>query len=269
MKWRRICQALASASMVSAMLMAPASADEIGTVPVSVTVVDAGGSLGVGLGASSGFDFGTETVDAESATGVDNAGTASLELLITGDTSLFNEDAFDITIRLQNGYLGLPSQPVFESSNAANFQIPGRYLEITAVGNPQQAKYTGGSSCANVYDGSATTTSAQCAPREANGNKPIYKVSDPVGLFDMPQYDGVPSGEPNCRIASGAAPQPWPAACPDPSFSDTGSKLIMHFRPGSGTIETSQTIEMTLDIPAGVYPGTYSGTLVVEQLPVV
>ena len=101
---------------------------------------------------------------------------------------------------------------------------------------------------------------AQCVPRDAAGTAPIYKTSDPVGLMGQPDYN---SGV--CRVTTGSTPVAWGTA-PDPSFSNTNSKLITHFRPGSGTVQTDQTIQISLDIPAGVYPGTYSGTLIVEQI---
>ncbi len=270
MKIRKGLYSLIAALMLGGLMFAPASAVDVGTVPVSVNVVNGGGTLSVGIGSSSGFNFGSVTVDAVGTPGgggVVNAGNATLVLAIEGDTSLFNANAFDITIKLQNGYLGLSPIPVYLNSTSVSHQIPGRYLSITAVGNPQQAKYTGGSGCPDdkVYDGNATTASSQCAPRDAAGAKPIYRVSDPVGLYGAPDYNGGP-----CRIAGGATPVAWPTSCPDSSFSDpNGSKLIMHFRPGSGTIRTEQTIEMTLDVPAGVYPGQYSGTLVVEQVPLI
>lgn len=264
MNVRRSLLGLGAALLLGAASIAPVmAATEVGSVPVSVTVQDNGGTLTVGIASSSDGNFGTVPVDAaESATGgVKNAGTKTLTLEIKNDTKLFNTNGFDITIRLKDGYLAPNAQPTFEASSSANFQIPGRYLKITAVGNPQQAKYTGTSSCANPWDGSGTTAASQCVPRDAAGAKPIYKVSDPVGLMGQADYL---SGD--CRVTSGSTPLPWKATCPDNSFSNTSGKLITHFRAGSGTVETTQQIEISLDVPAGVYPGEYTGTLIIEQV---
>jgi len=262
MNLKRSLIGLGAAFALGAAIISPVTAatTTVGSVPVSIIVTDGGGALSVGLATSSSGTFGSVSVNAVGTTGgVTNAGTKSLALQITGDNKLFNANGFDISIKLQDGYLTLPSQPVFDYSAPANFQIPGRYLKISAVGNPQQAKYTGASSCANPWTGAGTTSAAQCVPRAATGTAPIYKVGDVVGLMGQPD-NGV-----TCRVVSGP-PAAWASGCPDPSFSSTTGKLITHFRPGSGTVETDQVIEITLDVPAGVYPGTYSGTLIIEQV---
>lgn len=255
-------------------LVGPASATTIttiGSVQVSVTAQDGGSALTLGVGTSTGFGFGTVTLDAaQSGTGgVKNAGTAQLQVVVN-DNSLFNPQDFTVTVRLDNGdgsgaYLQ-PSTPVpaFTDSTAANFQIPGRYLKITDISNPAQAKFTG-STCAapsrTPWNGAGTVTAPQCVPRDANNSMPIYKVSDPVGLAGIPY---TPNPGP-CRIASGTI-VPWDPSCPDPTFSTASAKPIMYFRAGSGTVQTLQALNMTLDVPAGVYPTTYTGDLVVEKV---
>ena len=261
---------LGAALTLGLTIIAPASAavNPVGTVPVAITVTDAGGSLAVGVGSSSGFDFGSLAVNAsESGTlGVKSAGTANLSLAITGDTSLFNANGFEVTVRLDNGtgagaFLAPAVQPTFTDSAPAIFQIPGRYLKISAIGNPQQAKFSGSSSCANVWNGSGTTSAAQCAPRVAVGTQPIYKTSDPVGLM------GQPDNGSTCRVASGNVLVNWDTAnCLTNAFTTAGGKQILRFRPGSGTVATIEALQMTLDVPAGVYPTTYTGVLVVEQV---
>ena len=265
---------LGAALAIGATLVAPASAStvsSIGTVPVSVTAADGGTALTLGVGTSTGLGFGTVTLDAAQAAtgGVKNAGSATLNIVVN-DNSLFNSTDFTVTVRLDNGdgsgsYLQ-PSVPVpaFTDSSAANFQIPGRYLKITDISNPGQAKFTG-STCAaptrTPWNGAGSVGAPQCVPRDNVNVKPIYKVSDPVGLAGIP-YTPTPGP---CRLSTGGL-VPWDPSCPDPTFTGTAAKPIMYFRAGSGTVQTLQVLNMTLDVPAGVYPTTYTGNLIVEKV---
>lgn len=261
---------LGAALALGLTLVAPAGATgptQIGTAPVSVTISSVIQVPQVSINTSStGLNFGSQAIDAVGTTGGSTTLTGGVFVLqITNDSGNFNSNdpnpqGFDIQIRLTGGNGTNPalvptSQPVFQDSTGANFQIPGRYLKITDVGNPIQAKYTGGSSCSHVWDGTVG-----CAPRDADNSMPIYRVGDPVGLMGLPEYDGG-----TCRVVSGTS-APWGGSCGNNTFSDPSAKLIMHFRPGSGTVGTQQTLNMSLTIPAGVYPTTYTGTLVVEQV---
>ncbi len=257
---------------------AAASTDPVGTVPVSVSVADAGGTLTLGI-QTTAVNFssgGPLNLNASESTtsGVKNAGSSTLVLQISNDVALVNSP-FDITIRLDDGgghgaYLA-PTGTIPSFEAGADVQIPGRYLKITDVGNPAQAKYSGTynastnpTGCANVWNGAGTTSSAQCAPRAATGFNPIYKTSDPVGLMGVADSGSDPTNP--CRNTT-VAFRPWPGTgCGDPTFSNASAKLIMHFRAGSGTVETLASYKLTLDVPAGVYPTTYQGVLTIEKV---
>ena len=72
-----------------------------------------------------------------------------------------------------------------------------------------------------------------------------------------------------CRNST-VAFRPWPTAvsagCGNPFFSDANGKLIMHFRAGSGTVDTVMSVKLGLNVPAGVNPGQYTGVLIVEKV---
>jgi hypothetical protein len=269
---------LGAALTMGLTLVAPAMAttSSVGNVPISVGVTDAGGSLTLGINTTS-VAFGSQSLNAAEntashttgANGVKNAGSQTLTLEISNDVALVNTP-FDITIRLDDGgghgaFLA-PTGPVPAYEAGANVQIPGRYLKITDVGNPDQAKFSGGAtSGCTAWDGTGSPSTPQCAPREAvpsTGNGlPIYKTSDPVGLMGVPD-----SGSGPCRNTSSLF-LPWPSTgCGEARFVDATGKLIMHFRAGSGTVDTLMSIKMTLDLPAGLYPDTYTGVLTIEKV---
>lgn len=50
------------------------------------------------------------------------------------------------------------------------------------------------------------------------------------------------------------------------TFANDGPLPIAHADAGSGVISAKQEIEMTLNIPAGVFPGTYTTTITVETV---
>lgn len=272
---------LGSALALGLTLVGPAAAatTAVGNpIPVSVAVTDAGGSLTLGVNTTS-VNFNSHPLNAAEntasntggANGEKSAGSQILTLEISNDVALVN-NPFDITIRLDDGsgdgaFLK-PNGPIPAYEAGANVQIPGRYLKITDIGNPQQAKFSGGAtSGCTTWDGTGTTSAPQCAPREAvptTGNGlPIYKTSDPSGLAGVP--DPFPSSGP-CVITSGIS-MPWPSSgCGEPRFTDASGKLIMHFRAGSGTVDTLMSINLALTLPAGLYPDTYTGVLTIEKV---
>lgn len=247
-------------------VVAPASAQTtVGIIDVSVTVTDAGdGLISVALINGTTADFLIVPVDAvgDPLTGLVDAGSVTFDVGITGDDKL-DRPGGEINVKLGDGsaagaHLNLTGgDPDFTGSNQADFQIPGRYLEISAMNNPQQAKYTGGvGSSGQIWNGSGGR-----APRvagNADSGLPIYKVGDIYGTFNS-DADG-------CRVTTESALQPWVDACGDPSFGeDHVTKQIAGIYPGSGFVSATHQIQLSLAVPAGVYPGDYEGELTVEE----
>lgn len=245
--------------------LGPAAAQPVGSVDVSVEVEEGGaGTITIGLASGSSADFLTVPVNAVGApgTGLVSAGTALLSLVISGDDMLYREGGA-INLKLGTGtasgaFLDLTGgDPTFLGANQVDFQIPGRYLTVSGLQNPQQAKYTGGvSSSGQVWNG--TIGRVPRAAGSATTGIAIYKVGDIFGTFN--------NATEACKLTTGATVQPWNNVCGDASFGEAHpTKSIAGVYPGSGFVAASQTIALSLDVPAGVYPGIYEGTLTLEE----
>lgn len=241
------------------------AATEVGTIDVSLTVEEAGtGTITIGITDSEGFAFGNVPVDApgDPNTGLVSAGTASLTIGITGDDKLYR-DGGEIDIKLGDGtdagaFLDYTdADPTFLGANQANFQIPGRYLSIAGLQNPQQLKWTGGLNSDGSHIWSGENNLVGRVPRaagDADHGLPIYKVGDVYGSFN------------GCNVTVGDTVTPWDSNCGDASFGEgSATKQIAGIYPGSGFVTCSQEVQLALNVPAGVYPGQYQGTLTVEQ----
>jgi hypothetical protein len=273
---------LGAALTMGLTLVGPAAASS--NVPIKVSVADAGTAFTIGFSGSTSVNFGNVNLNANQATnnGVKPAGDVVLTLSIDGDTSLDRPGA-NVTLQLvdnlasPNGaYLPLTSAaPTFEGADQVNFQIPGRYLAITNVTNPFQLKATGnGTWCtpSKWWAGSNNAATNNCVPKVASGtphtgNQPatsqtgIYKVGDVVGLWGV-SYS--PSGN-NCQIVGSANDGVGCNPVPFDGANNNSPTAVMHIRPGSGTVKTTEDITLSLGIPAGVYPGTYQGYLILDQ----
>ena len=278
MNWKHRILGLATALLLSmAMIgLATAQTTSIGTIDVEVTVEDHGQPMAASLvGGAGAVSFGTVEANAAgpSGSGLFPATAASFDVLYEHDT-LLTRPGSQVTIKLGDGtlanaFLGFQGTvPSYIVSSQVNLQIPGRYLTIEGMNNPQQLKWTGGtSSTGDIWSNSGVGR----VPRVAGaGNtsgstgKAIYKVGDIGGAFG--QWT---SGTSPCKITSGSSVTAWPTVCGDNSFGEAGttaSHLIANIYEGSGFVQATHTIELGLDVPAGVYPGVYEGTLTVEQI---
>jgi|GEM_PF-4514641 len=254
--------------------ISPAAA--VNDVNVSVLVSNNGtGVIGFSVINGTSANFGTVLVNAPGAAtdGLVPAGSVTFEVGITGDDELIRPGGA-INIKLGDGaggnaYLDLTGpDPTFPGASVANFQIPGRYLSISGLNNPQQAKWTNTSTAANanpIWAGTNnnSTTSPGRVPREAgavNAGKPIYKVGDIGGTFGNP-------ASATCNVITGSAIATWPlSGCGVPAFSEGNlTKQIAYIHDGSGFVAATHLIQLSLSIPGGVYPGTYTGTLTLES----
>lgn len=249
---------LGAALTMSLTLVVPAlAAPQTATQPVSVNVQDNLGTLpsfGV-TAAINGGNFGSVSLDAVGdANGVYVVPAANNPILAVGftnDTKLYRPSTTTVSLSLVGGALFLdnpPTDATVYGASMVNFQIPGRYLNIAGVTNPSQRKWTGATSanCSQYNNG----TGDQCAPKADDG-KPIYHVGDAQGIYGG---CGVPGS------ASNSDPAPV-SNCASTDFGPTGSTTVMILHDGSGTVTSGQLVELGLSIPAGVYPGVYTGTV--------
>jgi hypothetical protein len=253
--------------------IAPASAATAGTVNVTVTITDGGtGTPTLSVLGTSDTDFGTFSADAagDVNTGLFDGGTAALDLALSGDNKLYRAGG-SISITLGTGtaasaQMNLTSgDPTFLGADTVDFQIPGRYVSITGMNNPQQAKFTnvGGTSTAPIWSGTTGTVGGVGRPPRVAGSattgQAIYRVGDVGGTFNNPANAG-------CNVTTGTAVQSWISSCGDPTFSEGNiTKQVAYMYPGSGTVTVVHRIELGLKIPAGVYPGTYTGVLTIDM----
>lgn len=270
MNWKHRILGIGSALLLSLAIVGPATA-QIGTLDVSVEVNDVGTGMDAQLAAGSSADFGTVDVEAAGAvgTGLVDAGSITLSVEYINDTMLYRDGSF-VNIKLGNGnpsdaFLDLISgDPGFTGADQVDFQIPGRYLTISAMNNPQQLKWTNpsGTSTGPIWTNDMTVNNGVGrVPRVAGSTttgQAIYKVGDIGGTFG-----------PGCDVTTGSAMMPWPgASCGANDFGESGgaSHRVAYIYPGSGFVSAAHAIELSLQIPAGVYMGTYQGTLTVEQV---
>lgn len=266
MNWKRKGLWLGSALMLGLSFTGPAMATDIGSVPVSVTVSDNGSGMSAGLTSASNANFGTVPVNAAGATGTGlvDAGTVTLGVQYSNDTKLYRPGSY-VNIKLGDGsvanaYLAPGAITPFLGSDQVNFQIPGRYLSITEMNNPQQAKYTGGpSSTGNIWANDGNVGRVPRGAGSATTGIAIYKVGDIAGTFG--------SNTSGCSVTTGSSLAPWPSACGSNNFGESGaSHQVAEIYPGSGFVSAEHTIQLGLNVPAGAYPTTYTGTLTVEQV---
>jgi hypothetical protein len=239
-------------------------------VDVSVTVVESGATtMSVALTGGTNANFGNINVNAvgDTSTGLVDAGSVTFTLGITNDTKLYR-DGSHINITLGDGSAAganlnfIGTEPTFLGANQVDFQIPGRYLSVEAMNNPQQAKYTGGqSSSGPIWTGSNPPNAAGRVPRVAGNvstGKAIYKIGDIFGTFN--------SDSEGCRVTTGNTLMSWTSSCGDASFGENHiTKQIAGIYPGSGFVQANHQVKLALDVPAGVYPGLYEADLTVEQ----
>lgn len=274
---------LGAALALGLSVVSPALATTADQVDVSVTVQNSGtGAISFAVASGADTDFGIVPVNAagNSATGLVHAGEVQFDIVISGDDKLFRSGG-DVNVKLGDGsdgnaFLDLTGgDPTgFYNAGTVDFQIPGRYLSVDGLQNPQQAKFTGGTGTppgggypiwSGLDNNSTTPGDAGRAPRVAGaGNSPtsagkaIYKVGDIGGTFN--------NNSNACHITTDSVVVDWNSACGDASFSEGNvTKQIAYILPGSGFVEANQTIKLSLDVPAGVYPGTYTGILTLES----
>lgn len=277
MNWKHRVLGLGSALLLSVAMVGPATA-AIGTVDVSVTVAENGQPMGASLAGGAGAgDFGTVSADAAgeaTGSGFFTAPTKNFEVKYEHDTKLTRPGS-QITIKLGDGtaanaFLAFQDTvPSYIVASQVNLQIPGRYLTIEGMNNPQQDKWTGGTGSqgdiwSNNGDVGRVPRIAGQGDTSTSVGKAIYKVGDIGGAFG--QWT---SGVSPCKVTTGTAVQPWPAVCGDNSFgeaSTNASHLIANIYEGSGFVEATHTIQLGLKVPAGVYPGTYHALLTVDQI---
>lgn len=263
---------IAAAAMTAVAVVSPAAA--VNTVDVSVQVQnDGAGNIVFTVINGTDADFGIHQINAdESLTGYHDAGSVEFEIELTGDDELYRPGGA-INVKLGDGsnanaYLDLATDPTFDGASLVNFQIPGRYLSVSGLNNPQQSKWTnvGGSHSDPIWAGSSVHTPNGIhgrAPRiagSATTGLAIYKVGDMGGTFGSPNNAG-------CNVTSGTAVMDWPTTgCGVPAFSEGNvTKQLAYILPGSGFVAATQKIELSLLVPAGVYPGTYTGVLTLES----
>ncbi len=266
MNWKRKVLGIGSALMLSFGMIGPATADDIGSMPVSVDVSDSSTiQMSAGLASGSSAKFGNVPVDAVGeGNGLVNAGTAEFVVEYGNDVSLHRSGS-NIYLKLGDGtsagaYMEFKdSVPGYIVPGNVNLQIPGRYLSISGMYNPQQVKYTGGTgSSGQIWNGS--TGRAPRVAGSADSGKAIYKVGDIGGAFGAT----APSA---CRVTTDNTLVLWPEVCGANNFGEgNGSHMIAWIYEGSGFVSATHTVQLALQVPAGVYPGTYEGTLTVEQV---
>lgn len=272
MNWKHKTLWLGSAMLLGLGITGPAMADEIGDLPVSVTVNDVGTEMTASLDSgSSGADFGTVDVEAagDLGTGVVEDDAVTFDVVYSDDTKLIRPGSY-VNIKLGDGsvpnaFLALDPLDLvaFDGSSSANFQIPGRYLTISGMINPQQEKFTdvNGVFSDPIWSNSGKGRVPRAAGSTTTGD-PIYKVGDIGGTFG-------PTNASLCHVTDDDDVVAWDTInCGANDFGETGgaSHRIAYILPGSGFVSATHTIELDLQVPAGVYPGTYTGVLTVEQV---
>lgn len=270
MNWKHKALWLGSALMLGLGLTGPVVAQTtIGTIDVTVSVSDNGQSMTAGLAAGSSANFGTVSANAAGNpnTGLMPAGTVTLTVQYQTDTKLFRPGS-NVNIKLgdgtvSNAYLAIQSVPSFPGSDQATFQIPGRYLSISAMDNPQQLKWTNaaGTHSDPIWTNDGNKGRAHRAAGSETSGPPIYKIGDIGGRFGS-------SSSPDCGVTSGTALVAWnTAVCGSNTFGESGaSHRIAEIHPGSGFVSATHQLQLSLNVPAGVYPETYKGVLTVEQV---
>lgn len=223
------------------------------------------------LASGSDADFGNVNADAAGPTGTGVYDLDAVQFVVeySNDTKLYR-DGSDINIKLGDGsaanaFLDLTGgDPTFAGPSFVDYQIPGRYLSISGMINPQQAKWTGGSgSSGDIWDNGGDVGRVPRVAGDATTGLPIYKVGDIGGSFGVGEF-----GSATCHVTMDNVIVAWPTSCGANDFGESGgtaSHQIAYILDGSGFVEATHTIELDLQVPAGVYPGTYTGTLTVEQ----
>jgi hypothetical protein len=202
-------------TLVSPLLARSVAADEATVVTGGFATTEAG-VFSVGVAAMPDSGDCADVVAGDGALGsfsVDAVGEGGgvvsrpLTLCLTYVDGEASRGSFTVQMSIDNFELRSDQIPTFENSEIAHFQIPNRYLALTAVGD---IKPTG-------------------APPVGDGTLDAVKI-DQNRPFSL------------------------------------GAVTIARAGGSSGTGASFQRIDLTLNIPAGVYPGEYDSVVTIETV---
>lgn len=273
MGFKRTIVGLGAALALAVTAVSPAGAvTGTGIVTVSVTVSNNGAGVinfSISNGATTSFAAVLADAKGDATTGLVPAGNTTFDISVTGDDKL-DRPGGAINIKLGDGsnaiaYLAFGGTvPSYVDPSRVSLQIPGRYLSISGMNNPQQLKYTGGPTSTSGAVWSGTTNGVGRVPRVAGSatvGKAIYKVGDIGGTFNSPA-----TGPNACHVTVDNTIVAWPTACGNSAFAESNvTKQIDYIYDGSGFVAATHTIQLGLNVPAGIYPGTYTGVLTLES----